>query len=360
MKLYVVAGILLASPQACGASSALQVDVPTIHGPFSLTFSVALHHVPKQLSAYVPNVSTPGRVTVSSDGNKLLYIMQFASWRNIEIYDSSKSMNYEYNTAGRNAVVEPGLGVGYSRMGYLPFPAVSFEGFPLLQSVLCSQGAEGCTGTLAFLHATQSPASLPATNNNSPVKIGRWNGLPVILTCAVYQQPEQQLHFQGGVVQGWAFKRFMMFKSIPISQIIDYTENGFRRYGPVIQYEYHGNLLHNRAATLVPNCDMTYTLNQASEQALPPDNYKLESYLTAKNDVDDYETTNTSVNFTFDPKGGSLNQQRDTALRIAAQQKSDKERGTGPDRTRTGMFALLAILCGTTGWLTWRKIRPRA
>ncbi|MGO8673389.1 MAG: hypothetical protein ACLQVD_18760 [Capsulimonadaceae bacterium] len=286
-------------------------EVPVIGGTFTLAYDVTLNKEDPSLVGIGFNYEKPSRVTVSSDGSKVLWRMVNGSWSYTIIYDPDSKTSYTWCNSGVNAEIHKGnMGWATADMRYVPFPGTSLGCFSLLTDVRCP--ARGpCTGMLL------SPGGFVGDREpsyvNATVNYGTWEGHDVLdsISCSG---------------DNWKFEGYELFNGVPIA--------GRMAFGHIAV----GRGDHQSMV------EAEFKLVKASSAPLPERSYNLASYLQANlNSVDDF-SSKVPISYWFDPKLGDFGAQRDVEQHRESQLLLMAKYGSGPDRTRTGILALLAGL----------------
>jgi thiol-disulfide isomerase/thioredoxin len=260
-----------------------------------------------------------GTLTISTNGNRVLYLASFGKWRNVIICDKSTDTEYYYNNSTINAVIQPGVKTGLVSMSLLPMPGVGYDFYPMFQSYKPSSTgqANADMATIGSVTGVANNVIQDMLYQDTLVDVKQGSPYSIISRCerVVPERPTLAL-------EEWDYSKYRLVGSVPVAGSIDYVDNASAdgTWPP---------------KAIVKDGEVRYKLLSATASAMPSRQYDLRTYLPPTSIVADarqpggptgpvfeavWATNPTS--YYYDPQGGTLDEQSVAAIRAGVNRRS--------------------------------------
>lgn len=256
-------------------SNSASYTSPVIKASYTLVFTARVEKPTQQWLTHIgrKNLMKPGKITISSNGRKTLYLAQFGSWRSVAVFDVSNGNAYSYDSYIYNAIVSTGIDNALESMWLLPMPGVGYDIYPMFHSFRYSKTGMS-HGRMAVLGAVASETNgviKDMSYRDADIIMTTWKGHSVVSSCKIMMPIKLPL-----VEESWAFSGYRNFGSLAVAGSISRITSV-----PAVSGQWPPRAMKIEG-------EIHYTLNSLSQTSLPSRQYDLENYLPNGYAITDY------------------------------------------------------------------------
>jgi len=300
--------------------------------------------------------SQPLRITLSYDGERLLYRSEETRTHVIHTLLYSGGETFESDSNSRIAQIESGF--DFSRMLYCPLPGVGIPNRPFFSSGIPENSMAMVAKNTAAAQEAE-PKYIDATLYRMP---GQSRDYGVFL-----DSDREAMTHAHSVHSGVASVVSVTTPGAPKVLWYDTFDNVGPNLGTLWEYGGHRGFqgiwlatkMRMRMWTVMPHSeknivlvDAQYDLESAVDGPVEPKAYEPATYLLNHASVTDF-TGSKSKSFVYYTDKGSLQGQRGGAFDV----REALARNSAPRTTNTGVIGLVMVILMSAAWFFWRRIR---
>jgi hypothetical protein len=257
----------------CDASVFAQQNIPA---PYTIVYSVTVLMPSEQMKIQNPplpiSANQKGTILVSSNGDRVLYIVKFGKWQDVIICQRSSDTEFLFDNRFSNALIEPGYNDAISSMILLPLVGVGYDFYPMFQTFI-NTGSGSATGTLGVPGAVTSGDGTYVQGfvySQAEVKLALGKFGSTVSSCIIPVPERPSL-----IEHTWSYSGSRLVQGLPIATDIRHTE-----YYSTVQNQWPPSEMAKGGETV-------YKLISASSTAVTKAQFMLENYIPPGSFVND-------------------------------------------------------------------------